>query len=68
MKNVWIDSLEQWRRLELEPIEEITKVVNRLAPPQPRTLAQRYDDETFNEITERIAERITTEVPGNPAA
>lgn len=65
MKNGRIDSLDQWRRLELEPIENQEQIINRLAPAQHRTLAQKFNDETFNEITERLAGRTTAEVSGN---
>lgn len=68
MRKERIDSLDQWRRLELEPIENQEQIINRLAPAQYRSLAQRFNDETFNEITERLAGRIPSEVPGNPSA
>lgn len=58
--------------MELEPIEEITKVVNRLAPPTPRGLASKFTENEINEIIEKrnievLAGHAASEVLGNPS-
>lgn len=57
MRNQQQGYLDRWKLLELEPIERQEQIINRLAPAQPRTLAQRFSDETFNEILQKSIQR-----------
>lgn len=41
------DQLAQWKLLELEPVENIQRVITRLAPPRPQGLAAKLRDYDF---------------------